>query len=99
MQTQPICETEPARDDTRRAALRTHGVGRSTVFLDQYSGAVLRVDDFSRASRAHRAHMIDQALHMGTAFSLPVHIAFSLAGVTLVLMAATGTLIWWRREE
>ena len=76
-----------------------HGVGRSTVFLDQYSGAVLRVDDFSRASRAYRAHVIDQAVHMGTAFSLPVHIAFSLAGVALVLMVATGTLIWWRRGE
>ncbi|HEY5062629.1 MAG TPA: PepSY-associated TM helix domain-containing protein, partial [Gemmatimonadaceae bacterium] len=39
--------------------------GTSSVALDQYSGRVLLVDDFARASRALRARTIDQAVHLG----------------------------------
>jgi len=73
------------------------GVGHSTVYLDQYTGAVIRVDDFSHAPRAYQAHMIDQAIHMGAVFGLPVRILVALSGLTLVLLAISGTLIWWRR--
>ena len=73
------------------------GAGHSTVYLDQYSGRVLRVDDFSRAPRAYRAHVTDQAIHMGAAFGFPTRLVAALSGLALTSLVLTGVIVWWRK--
>ena len=71
--------------------------GRSTVFLDRYSGRVLRVDDASKLPRSYRAHLIDQAIHMGTIMGMTSKIAMSAASLVLVILVITGTTLWWQK--
>lgn len=71
--------------------------GHSTVYLDRYSGRVLRVDDLSKLPRAYRAHFINQAIHIGTITGLPSQILLSLASLALVISAITGCIIWWKK--
>ncbi len=71
--------------------------GHSTVYLDRYTGDVLRVDDLSKLPRAYRAHFINQALHTGAILGLPSKILFSLASLALVISAITGCIIWWKK--
>jgi uncharacterized iron-regulated membrane protein len=73
------------------------GPGHSTIYLDQYSGRVLRVDDFSRAPHAYRAHVTDQAIHLGIVFGFPTRIVAALSGLALVTLVVTGVIMWWRK--
>ena len=87
---------------TARSAIRVvkrgaAGVGRSTVFLDRYTGALLRVDDFASAGRAERAHAYNRALHTGELLGLPSRIVMSLTSLAIALLAVTGVAQWWRR--
>jgi|SRR5690348_6844167 len=71
--------------------------GHSTVYLDRYTGAVLRVDDLSKLPRAYRAHFINQALHTGAILGFPTEAILALASLALVISALTGFLIWWKK--
>jgi len=69
--------------------------GHSTIYLDRYSGDILRVDDLSKLPRSYRAHLIDQAIHTGTVFGLPSKILLSTASFAFAALAITGVGIWW----
>lgn len=73
------------------------GVGSSVVYLDAYTGAVLRADDFVNASGAERAHALNQQLHFGTIFGFPQRALTSLASAVTALLTLTGVLFWGRR--
>ncbi|HXH40677.1 MAG TPA: PepSY-associated TM helix domain-containing protein [Thermoanaerobaculia bacterium] len=69
--------------------------GHSTVYFDRYDGHILRVDDLSKLPRAYRAHLTNQAIHMGTILGLPSKILMSLSSVLLVVLVVTGCVMWW----
>jgi uncharacterized iron-regulated membrane protein len=69
--------------------------GRSTVFVDQYAGTILRVDDFSTLPGGYRAREIVRAIHTGDVLGAPGRVLMSLSSLGLVSLAVTGTLLWW----
>jgi uncharacterized iron-regulated membrane protein len=86
-------DIEKRAPDDRSAT--THG----TVYVDQYSGRVLRVDDFDKIVPGYRAVRINRSLHTGDWWGLTGHIVLSLTSLMLTLMVITGVTIWWRKLE
>jgi len=85
------------RSSVRVVKSGSRGYGRSTVYLDQYSGVVLRADDFDSAARAERAHAINLALHTGTIAGLPGQLIMAVSSAGLVLLAISGIVHWSRK--
>lgn len=71
--------------------------GHSTVYFDRYNGRILRVEDLSKLPRAYRAHLTNQAIHMGTILGMPSKILMSLSSALLVVLVVTGCMMWWQR--
>ncbi|RQU46516.1 PepSY domain-containing protein [Burkholderia cenocepacia] len=69
-----------------------------TIYVDQYSGAVLkdiRYDDYGAVSRAVS---YGTSLHMGRYFGLANQILCAVLSLGLAAMAVTGTVMWWKRR-
>ncbi|OED13023.1 PepSY domain-containing protein [Burkholderia sp. A2] len=69
-----------------------------TIYVDQYSGAVLkdiRYDDYGAVSRAVS---YGTSLHMGRYFGLANQIICAVLSLGLAAMAVTGTVMWWKRR-
>jgi uncharacterized iron-regulated membrane protein len=75
----------------------SHGLGRSSVYVDRYDAHVLRVDDVTSGPRAFRAHGIDRAVHTGEIGGLPTRIVASLSSLALAVLVATGSVLWLKR--
>ncbi len=69
-----------------------------TLYIDQYSGAVLkdiRYDDYGAVSKAVS---YGTSLHMGRYFGLGNQVLCALISLGLAAMAVTGCLMWWKRR-
>jgi len=69
-----------------------------TIYIDQYSGAVLkdiRYDDYGAVSQAVS---YGTSLHMGRYFGLANQIVCSVLSLGLAAMAVTGAVMWWKRR-
>ncbi|WP_412025306.1 PepSY-associated TM helix domain-containing protein [Burkholderia cepacia] len=69
-----------------------------TIYIDQYSGAVLkdiRYDDYGAVSQAVS---YGTSLHMGRYFGLANQIVCAVLSLGLAAMAVTGTVMWWKRR-
>ncbi|KWB79851.1 PepSY-associated TM helix domain-containing protein [Burkholderia ubonensis] len=69
-----------------------------TIYIDQYSGAVLkdiRYDDYGAVSRAVS---YGTSLHMGRYFGLANQIVCAALSLGLAAMAVTGAVMWWKRR-
>jgi uncharacterized iron-regulated membrane protein len=75
---------------------RTPG-GRSRALVDQYSGRVLFTESSRTAPAGARVVIANRALHTGDIFGIPSKIVMSLASLALVLQAASGLVMWWKR--
>lgn len=74
-----------------------HPNGMSAVYLDQYSGAVLRIDNALQAQPAARVLNLRYPLHIGQYGGWPVRVLYVLVGLTPLLLFSTGCLMWWNR--
>ncbi len=77
----------------------TSAVWKSQVSLDQYSGAVLRIQGPHVASAGD--HMLGWLfpLHTGQAFGLPGRIVLVILGVIPTCLYMTGFFVWWRKRR
>ncbi|WP_175746695.1 PepSY-associated TM helix domain-containing protein [Burkholderia pyrrocinia] len=69
-----------------------------TIYIDQYSGAVLkdiRYDDYGAVSKAVS---YGTSLHMGRYFGLANQIICAVLSLGLAAMAVTGAVMWWKRR-
>ncbi|KVQ87554.1 PepSY-associated TM helix domain-containing protein [Burkholderia ubonensis] len=69
-----------------------------TIYIDQYSGAVLkdiRYDDYGAVSQAVS---YGTSLHMGRYFGLANQIVCAALSLGLAAMAVTGAVMWWKRR-
>ncbi|KVQ19607.1 PepSY-associated TM helix domain-containing protein [Burkholderia ubonensis] len=69
-----------------------------TIYIDQYSGAVLkdiRYDDYGAVSQAVS---YGTSLHMGRYFGLANQILCAALSLGLAAMAVTGAVMWWKRR-
>jgi uncharacterized iron-regulated membrane protein len=72
-------------------------VVHSSVVVDQFSGRPLQVLNFSKDSLAYRVIRMNRAIHTGDLFGTFGHVVFALSSVVLVVMVATGVVIWWKK--
>lgn len=77
----------------------TSAVWKSQVSLDQYSGAVLRIQGPHVASAGD--HMLGWLfpLHTGQAFGFPGRIVLVVLGVIPTCLYMTGFILWWRKRR
>lgn len=75
-----------------------HPNGRSYVYVDRFSGAVLHAHDATRAELGTRLYDLLYPLHIGR-FGLWSKLLWAILGLAPVLLAVGGTLIWWDRRR
>jgi len=69
-----------------------------TLYLDQYSGAVLRDIRYRDYGAVSKAVSYGTALHMGRYFGVANQIICSALSLGLATLAATGCVMWWKRR-
>lgn len=72
------------------------GAGRSRVFVDQYSGKVLRVVNSRELPLGTQIMNFGETVHVGSVFGTPTIVLAFLATAALAGQVVTGFLIWWR---
>ena len=69
--------------------------GRSRVYVDQFSGAVLLVENTRRAPMGTRLLNLKRSVHTGDIFGAPTQTLYFAVSLGIALQAITGVLIWW----
>lgn len=72
--------------------------GLSNVYLDQYSGQVLRVENSLKASLGDKILNSFMPLHFGTFGGLPTRILYIFVGLAPLILFITGFMMWWYRK-
>ena len=72
---------------------------QSHVWVDQYSGRVLAVRDWRRATAADRVLASMLPLHNGELLGTPGRWAVAAAGIAPLLLYVTGVRLWWRKRR
>lgn len=80
-----------------RVPEETSGSPHSDVTVDRYTGRILQVHDFMTESLGYRWIRFNRSIHTGDIGGLPGHIIVSLSSLLLVVMVATGVVIWWKK--
>ncbi|MEH2448620.1 MAG: PepSY-associated TM helix domain-containing protein [Nostoc sp.] len=73
--------------------------GKSYVYLDQYSGKVLRVDNALKPLLGDRILNSFDPLHYGTFGGLPTRILYVFVGLTPLILFITGFVMWQYRKR
>ena len=73
--------------------------GNSHVYLDQYSGEVLRVDNALRIPLGDRVLNFFVPLHYGTFGGLPTRILYVFVGLAPLILFITGFIMWYHRPS
>src|SRR5205814_3192884 len=68
--------------------------GRSRVYLDQFTGAVLLVENTRTAPLGTRIVNLKRSAHTGDIFGAPTQTLYFLVSLGIALQAITGALIW-----
>ena len=74
-----------------------HPNGMSSVYLDQYSGQVLRVENALQAPAGPRLLNLRYPLHIGQFGGPVMRAVYVLVGLTPAFLFVTGCLMWWNR--
>ena len=72
--------------------------GQRTLYIDRYSGAVLRDVRFAQYGPAGKAIELGIALHMGNYFGLVNQLVMLATCLAIVALVASGVVMWWRRR-
>ncbi len=77
----------------------TYGVRKAnrTVFVDQYSGAVIEVRADRRPTAGDDAYQVVEDLHTGVLLGLPGTILMTVGSLMLSVMSVTGAVLGWKR--
>lgn len=73
--------------------------GRSRVYLDQFTGAVLAVENTRTAPPGTRLLNLKRSLHTGDVFGAPTQALYFLASLAIPLQAITGLLLVLQRRR
>lgn len=69
-----------------------------TLHVDQYSGAVLADVRWQDYGLVPKAVEMGTAIHMGKYFGFANQLLMLVAALTVLLLAVTGTVMWWQRR-
>ncbi|MEH2392108.1 MAG: PepSY-associated TM helix domain-containing protein [Nostoc sp.] len=73
--------------------------GQSYVYLDQYSGKVLRVDNILEMPLGDRVLNSFEPLHYGTFGGIPTRILYVFVGLAPLILFITGFVMWRYRHR
>jgi uncharacterized iron-regulated membrane protein len=71
----------------------------NAIYLDQFSGAVLRIDDEKEAALGDRILNTFIPLHFGTFGGLTTRILYVFIGLSPLILFVTGFVMWWYRRK
>jgi len=69
-----------------------------TLYIDQYSGAVLKDIRYADYGAVSKAVSYGTSLHMGRYFGVANQILCAVISMGLAAMAVTGCVMWWKRR-
>ncbi|WP_454827344.1 PepSY-associated TM helix domain-containing protein [Paraburkholderia xenovorans] len=69
-----------------------------TLYIDQYSGAILKDIRYSDYGAVSKAVSYGTSLHMGRYFGLANQLLCTAISLGLAAMAVTGCVMWWKRR-
>ncbi|ACD18996.1 PepSY-associated TM helix domain-containing protein [Paraburkholderia phytofirmans] len=69
-----------------------------TLYIDQYSGAVLKDIRYADYGAVSKAVSYGTSLHMGRYFGVANQILCAVISMGLAAMAITGCVMWWKRR-
>ncbi|MES1926243.1 PepSY domain-containing protein [Salinisphaera sp. T31B1] len=72
--------------------------GQRTLYIDRYSGAVLRDVGFAQYGPVGQVVELGVALHMGNYFGLINQLVMLATCLAIVMLVITGIVMWWRRR-
>ncbi|PRE45490.1 PepSY-associated TM helix domain-containing protein [Burkholderia multivorans] len=72
--------------------------GEHTIYIDQYSGAVLKDIRYQDYGVVSKVISYTTALHMGRYFGLANQIICTVLSLGIAGLAATGCVMWWKRR-
>jgi len=98
----PIAISAPNPRSAYRVAMRfpedlTPG-GRTRVYVDPYSGAILQAESSRTTAAGTRIVNTNRAIHTGDIFGLPSKVLMSLVSLAAVAQVVTGVTMWWKRR-
>jgi uncharacterized iron-regulated membrane protein len=70
---------------------------RETVFVDQFTGAVIEVRPHRSPNAADHAYMLVEELHTGELLGVPGRAIMTLGTLMLAVMTVTGVVLGWKR--
>lgn len=70
---------------------------RETVFIDQFSGAVLERRPLRVPTAGDKAYRVVDELHTGKLLGVPGQALMTLGSLMLVVMTVTGVILGWKR--
>jgi len=98
----PIAVTAPSPTSAYRVAMRfpedlTPG-GRTRVYVDPYTGAVLQAESSRTTAAGTRIINANRAIHTGDIFGASSKILMSLTSLAAIAQVITGVTMWWKRK-
>lgn len=72
---------------------------RTSQFYDQYTGRLLRSQDFGDLNGGDKAYQLNYDLHTGAVLGLPGKILAFFASLICASLPVTGFNIWWSRRK
>jgi len=94
----PAKTPEAAINVWKKLPQDAHPYGSSYVYLDQYSGAVLRVENAFKAPLNTWIWNQIYLLHIGTFGGLVTRILYGIVGLTPIALSVTGFVLWRHRQ-
>jgi uncharacterized iron-regulated membrane protein len=76
---------------------KSNEYGDSSVYLDQYSGKILKLIDGQNLSLAEKVLGSFTPLHYGTFWGLPSRILYVFVGLAPLILFVTGFVMWYYR--
>lgn len=76
-----------------------HHYGRSKVWIDQYSGKILMVQDPAQFTAGESLLNIMRALHSGEAFGFGGRLLWCMTGFVPLLLYSTGMMRWLQKRK
>jgi uncharacterized iron-regulated membrane protein len=73
--------------------------GRSRVYVDQFSGRVLQVENTRSAPLGTRILNLKRSAHTGDIFGAPTQALYFIVSFGIFVQAMTGALIWWNKRK
>jgi uncharacterized iron-regulated membrane protein len=84
---------------SKRQAQETYRWGNTRVYLDRFTGEVIKSSNALKPTRAEAILNQFYPLHFGTFWGIPSRILYVFVGLAPTVLMATGVVMWWYRRR